>query len=177
MTEHKKPAWEVVLETIDPKGKSGVRPRRMSLHTLSTILGLKTREEVEELAKELQKSGKVLGYRCPDVKTLIFYLERYAKNGTVIEQDGQKLTLSGMIDTRNARVWDMVKENLDTYPYPQVRGFKRFAGEKNAMPYPFEPDDFNLASLIIKRMKDHGYEAHIEVPDLCHNDCCEGKNC
>lgn len=104
------PLWKVVLSVINPKD---TRPRRMSLHTLAHCLGLETEQEVLALAADMKESGEVVGYVCPDVNTPVFYLKELAK-------------LPGMIDTRDAKVWTQIEKWLKDYPYPAVKGFKRF---------------------------------------------------
>ena len=64
--------WEVMLSLVCPHKK---RPRRTSLHTLTLMLG---RKDPLALAKEMEASGKVVGYVCPDVSTPIFYLKSCA---------------------------------------------------------------------------------------------------
>lgn len=171
-SEEKLTDWEVVLNCINPKS---TRPRRMSLHTLASVTG---RTDIMELAKELEASGKVVGYRCPDVQALIFYLKDLCK-------------LPGMIDTRNAGVWKMVPDFIKEHPFPKVKGFKRFAGAQwtggtygkgeyirnsPAMEFPFEPEDFPYARVVVKALEDAGYTPGIEVPDdeSVHDECCGG---
>lgn len=173
----KKPAWEIVMETINPVKYNGYnRPRRTSLHTLAYIAGY---DDPLKLAKEMEKSGKVLGYVCPDVKTPIFYLKRLAN-------------LPGMIDTRDSRVWgkwrypmagaaslsDFVEKN----PFPQVKGFKRFANggmwsggaygkgkyipASSAMSVPYEKADYPYAKTVVKALKKAGYKTSLTKADL-----------
>lgn len=184
--DNKMPSWEIVLRVINPKSS---RPRRMSLHTLAYVLGKKTSEEAQELANELEKSGKVVGYRCPDVQTLIFYLKDYAKNGIkVTDPNGLTVTLNGMIDTRIDGVWKMVPEYLKKYPFPKIKGFKRFAkghwsgGEMykgtyvegfSGMEEPFEKEDHSYAGAIIKALKANGFTPGLEgiAEDMCNSVC------
>lgn len=157
----KKADWEVVLSVVCPKIK---RPRRTSLHTLATVCG---RTDIMALAKEMKKSKKVVGYRCPDVSCLIFYRKDMA-------------TLPGMIDTRDSSVFSQVEAHVKEHPYPSVRGFKRFAGStwtggkygvgkciknSSALPYPYEPDDYPYAREVIKALKDAGFEPGIKDVD------------
>lgn len=176
MPENEKmPAWEVVLNVLIPDGPKKGRPRRMSLHTLGYCIKA---TDLKALAKEMEASGKVVGYVCPDVQTPIFYLKSLAHMPT-------------MIDTRDERVWGkwgyptagakslggFIKKN----PYPEIKGFKRFAqGEwsggkygvgtyipaKSGMNKPFEKEDFNYAKLIIKALAEAGYECGITPEDL-----------
>lgn len=154
-----KPDWEVALSVVCPKKK---RPRRTSLHTLATILG---RTDIVALAKEMEASGKVVGYRCPDVKCLIFYLK------SMIDRPG-------MIDTRDSNVWKTVEPFLVEQPWPAVKGFKRFANggtwsgggygqgkftaDSSGMPVPYEEEDWDLARDIIKALKAAGFTPGIE---------------
>ena len=163
------PDWEVMLSVINPD-QSRPRPRRTSLHTLAYVLG---RKDPLALAKEMEASGKVLGYVCPDVKTPIFYLEKM-------------VGLPTMIDTRDAKVWGTwryptagaasLQEFMEKNPFPQVKGFKRFGngnmgvGSPNAMPVPYEPADYPYARLIIKALTEAGY-----TPGLTEDDLIETK--
>jgi len=168
----KVPAWEVALGVISPKIK---RPRRTSLHTLATIIGHK---DPLKLAKEMEKSGKVAGYICPDVSTPIFYLDSLSQH-------------PGMIDTRNPKVWGTwtkwdkqdtgagsLKEFFKVYPYPKVKGFKRFARSvkvgkdkygypiyraKSAMNVPYEKSDYEYANEVIKELKRAGHKPGIKA--------------
>lgn len=153
------PDWEVVMRVINPKNK---RPRRCSLHTLAHVTG----RDPLELAKEMQESKKVLGYRCPDVQTLIFYLVDLCK-------------LPGMIDTRDAKVWTKVPALLEEYPYPKVKGFRRFAKstwtggtwgkgtqvkESSGMESPFEYEDRDYALRIREALESTGFTPTFKVP-------------
>lgn len=153
-----KPDWEVALSVVCPKIK---RPRRTSLHTLATVLG---RKDILGLAKELEDSGKVVGYRCPDVRCLIFYLKNMTDR-------------PGMIDTRDANVWGKVKAFCEENPLATVKGFKRFAQgtwsggsygvgtyieAKSAMNTPYEEADFPYAQKIIEELKANGYTPGID---------------
>jgi hypothetical protein len=153
----KKPAWEVVMSTMCPKIK---RPRRTSLHTLATVLG---HPDPLTLAKEMEKSGKVLGYVCPDVQTPIFYLDALKKH-------------PGMINTPNNKVWgdwgwatagaSSLAEFFKVNPYPKIKGFRRFAGSAGyAMEVPYEAEDYDLARLIIAALAKEGYECGMPNPD------------
>jgi hypothetical protein len=168
----RKPDWEVALSVVCPKIK---RPRRTSLHTLATILG---RKAILALAKELQASDKVVGYRCPDVQCLIFYLKDMTK-------------CPGMIDTRDAKVWEKVEPFCKENPLTKVKGFKRFAQgtwsggsygvgtyEKgsSAMSVPYEPDDFEYALKVCEALEDAGYTPGIEVKKVKGKLTCIVKN-
>ena len=116
-TTQKKFDWELVMETNDRRcfsygasAESNGRPRRCSLHMLAAVTG----REPEVIAKEMQESGLVAGYVCPDVKTPIFYLDRCSK-------------LPGMIDTRTDTVWADIPKFLKQYPFSKYKGFKRFS--------------------------------------------------
>lgn len=154
-----KPDWEVALSVVCPKIK---RPRRTSLHTLATVLG---RTNIFELAKEMEQSGKVLGYKCPDVQCLIFYLNDMIK-------------CPGMIDTRDAKVWSQVEKFCTENPLETVKGFKRFAqgtwtsgkpgyGEyirgNSQMNVPYEEADLEYALKITEALTKAGYQPGIEV--------------
>lgn len=167
MTENKMPAWEVILRVINPDERSGKRPRRTSLHTLASHMGLTTHDEIKALAKEMQTSGKVLGYRCPDVRTLIFYPLDYAKNGVeVTDPNGVTAKLSGMIDTRDTGVWGRVDAILTEYPYPANRGFKRFSGGgSSGMSFSYEQQDYPLAKARQAALIKNGYEDHLTIPE------------
>jgi len=152
--------WEVMMSVINPKS---TRPRRTSLHTLAYVLG---RKDPLALAEEMRKSGKVVGYVCPDVKTPIFYLEKLCK-------------LPGMIDTREAGIWDKLPAFFEKNPYPTVKGFRRFKGgtwsggeygkgkftpAQTAMDVPYEEEDYEYARLIIKTLKEAGFTPGIDDP-------------
>lgn len=167
----KTPAWEIALSVISPTIN---RPRRTSLHTLAAVIGHKN---PLKLAKEMQKSGKVAGYICPDVGTPIFYLDKFS-------------THPGMIDDRDPKVWGKwtkwdkqdygagsLTEFFKIHPYPKVKGFKRFANEKkigvdkwgypiykaeSAMTIPYEPSDYTYANEVIKALKTAGYKPGIK---------------
>ncbi len=160
-----KPDWEIVMETINPQVYNGAnRPRRCSLHTIALFCG---RKDIIGLAKEMEASKKVAGYRCPDVRCLIFYLDRLSK-------------MKGMIDTRDANVWKQVESHVKENPYPTIKGFKRFGATDiwtggsygkgkqikgtSGMNVPSEPEDYDYARLVIKRLKDAGYTPGIEDP-------------
>jgi hypothetical protein len=164
----KMPAWEVVLRVINPEGKNAGRPRRTSMHTLAYVTGCKTQDEALALAKEMKDSKKVVGYHCPDVQTPIFYLDALRK-------------LPGMIDTRDPKVWDTLSDFFKLNPFPQVKGFKRFAqgtwsgGEygkgtytpgEYAMGVAYEPADYPYAKLIIDQLKANGYTPGLTEEDL-----------
>lgn len=155
------PAWEVVLNVMCPKIG---RPRRTSLHTLATVIG---HPDPLKLGKELEKSGKVVGYVCPDVKTPIFYLKSLA-------------THPGMIDTRDSGIWGKLSAFFEKHPYPATQGFKRFSEGKwsggsygkgtfipavSDMTYPYEAGDYEYARRVIKALKDAGYTPGIEDPE------------
>jgi hypothetical protein len=152
--------WEVMLSLVCPHKK---RPRRTSLHTLTLMLG---RKDPLALAKEMEASGKVVGYVCPDVSTPIFYLKSMTQH-------------PGMIDTRDAGIWGKLSAFFEKNPYPKVKGFKRFqngtwsGGEygkgqftpaRTAMDVPYEKEDYDLARLIIKTLKEAGFTPGIEDP-------------
>lgn len=145
--ENKMPAWEVMMRVINPKS---TRPRRTSLHTIATMIG---HNDILALAKEIQDSGKVVGYRCPDVSALIFYLIDLCK-------------LPGMIDTRRGDVWGMVPAFLKEQPFPKIKGFKRFANGNSGMTFPYEKEDFPLAIEIIKALRAAGYTPGLSEEDL-----------
>lgn len=150
------PPWEIMLNVMCPKIK---RPRRTSLHTLATVLG---HPDPLALAKELEKSGKVVGYVCPDVRTPIFYLKSLS-------------THPGMIDTRNASIWgkwsypsqgcSSLKEFFEKNPYPKIKGFKRFANGTSAMEVPYEKDDYEYVRLLVRTLKEAGITPGIEEPN------------
>lgn len=159
----KLPDWEIVLKVMNPVNK---RPRRMSMHTLAACCG---REDIQALIKEVRESKKVVGYKCPDVGgACIFYLIELRKH-------------PGMIDSaRGDGVWDDLDKFLKVKPYPQVKGFKRFAkntwsgGEygkgtmiaaEYGMPNPFDPEDYAYAQLIINALKENGYTPGITLPE------------
>lgn len=152
----KTPRWKIVLSVLIPDGPKKGRPRRMSMHTLAYLCGCKTRREVLALMKEIKESGEVVGYVCPDVHTPIFYLKANAK-------------LPTMIDTRDEKVWTVLEKWLDDYPYPEVKGFKRFPANAYdpktgkidysvyGMKEPFEESDKAYAANIEKALVEAGY--------------------
>lgn len=164
----RKPAWQVYMETICPKIK---RPRRSSLHTICYVCGY---DDPISVAEEMRKSGKVYGYRCPDVSCLIFYHESQLGRPT-------------MIDTRDPSVWKKVEPFLKERPYPQYKGFKRFAqatwtggaygkGKQipanSGMSVPYEPDDYPYARAVIKALREAGYTPGISEEDLVTHSPC-----
>jgi hypothetical protein len=151
------PAWEVVMRTIIPPGcLNAGRPRRTSLHTLASAIGVTDLLGILNLAKELKESKKVVGYRCPDVQCLIFYLDELSK-------------LPGMIDSRNPDVWKLVDAHVTTEaPFPQVRGFRRFTNyydsktnknvtEPNGMEYMYESNDYAYAMKVRENLLEAGF--------------------
>jgi hypothetical protein len=154
----KLPDWEVMLSVLSPTIN---RPRRTSLHTLAAVLG---RKDPQKLADEMRKSGKVVGYVCPDIQSPIFYLKSLRKH-------------SGMIDTASANIWKEVPTYLEKHPFPKVKGFKRFAGGKwskgsygygtyiansSAMSVPFEKSDYAYANAVIDTLMAAGYTPAIK---------------
>lgn len=141
--------WFIVLGVLDPLKK---RPRRTSLHTLATVTG---RDDCKALAKEMEESGLVVGYRCPDVRTLIFYRK-------------DMISCPGMIDTRDAKVFTMIDAILTEYPFPANRGFRRFAARANlayGMPDPFfDGEDYPYACAIREALLAWGYDAPFTMP-------------
>lgn len=147
--------WEVMLNVINP---ASTRPRRLSVHTIATTLakaGFEGRDPLTIL-KEMEESKKVVGYVCPDVQTPIFYLVDLCK-------------LPGMIDTRNPGCWKSGREWITKYPWPETKGFKRFAGgvyeEVNGNKYAkyipnpsnmkdaaFEPADLPYEKLVLEHL-------------------------
>lgn len=108
------PDWEILMRTVDPKAflcgaKPQPRSRRWSIHALAATC---KREDPIALLEEMEKSGKVLGYFCPDVQCVIFYLKELRER---------------MIDTCNDRCWKDARKDLADHPYPKVQGFRRFA--------------------------------------------------
>jgi hypothetical protein len=182
--EKKKPAWLVVLEQVCPKIG---RPRRMSIHTLAHCIGQDTTEGVLSLAKELQEAEttlgeKVWGYKCPDVKAAIFYLDKQRSR-------------PGMIHTPNSlppnykTVWEFVPDFVKENPPEKIKGFLRFqpgghwTGEKpgqgefikstgNGTDKPFEKEDYPYAREIHKALATAGYKPGFEVPEECQD--CDG---
>jgi len=137
MPNNKKYDWQLVMETMCPKIH---RPRRTSLHTLAAVTG----RDPKVIAKEMKDSDLVVGYRCPDVRTLIFYLKSLAKH-------------PGMIDTRDPQVWTKINDILKEYPYPQVKGFQRFAGGgSSGMAVPYAQGDEELAQLVRDKLASAG---------------------
>lgn len=158
-----KPDWECVLETYDPNcfsygasKETGGRPRRCSLHTIAAVVG----RDPTIVAKEMEDSGLVVGYRCPDVQTLIFYLKRLANK-------------PGMIDTRNAGVWKLVPEYLEKYPFPKIKGFRRFGGGSPGMEHVFLPEDMDYAMAIRTNLVKNGHTPS-DIFDCA--DCMCGSN-
>lgn len=148
----KKPAWEVIMSTYHP----GInRPRRTSIHTIATIMGLQSKKELLALAKEMQESGKVLGYRCPDVHCLIFYLKELR-------------SIPGMIDTANANVWNTVESFLEEAPFPKVKGFQGFPkdGVYQKTDSPWGVEDIEFAKAIKKNLEKNGYEFHVDLKSI-----------
>jgi hypothetical protein len=101
--------WEKVMEVVQTEGPNKGRPRRLSIHTITALCG----RDGFEILKEMEESGKVVGYECPDVRTPIYYLLEKSK-------------LPGMIDSRNANCWEKGRAWLKRYPTKDVKGFKRF---------------------------------------------------
>jgi hypothetical protein len=152
--------WETMLSLVCPHKK---RPRRTSIHTLAIMCG---RKDPLAMAKEMKASGKVEIYVCPDVKTPITYLKTMMKH-------------PGMITGDRPETWDQLEAFFEKNPYPAVKGFKRFAENtwtggaygkgqmipaNSAMNVPYEKEDFDLARLIIKTLKDAGFTPGIEDP-------------
>lgn len=103
------PDWMRVMRVLNPDGPNKGRPRRLSLHTLTAVCG----RDGGTILKEMEHSGKVVGYECPDVRTPIYYLIEEAKR-------------PGMIDTRNEDCWERGRAWLAKYPTSEVKGFKKF---------------------------------------------------
>lgn len=144
--------WEVLFRVIDPNTFPvwGVyRPRRMSIHTASAILG----RDAITLLKEMEASGEVAGYRCPDVSCVIFYLDELKKI---------------MVDTRTDGCWEQARAQVKTDPPALVKGFGRFkvynlkgAGTRSAMPHPFMgKEDLPYIENIKAVFKEHGLKVH-----------------
>lgn len=144
--------WEVLFKIIDPatfKTWGYHRPRRMSIHTAAAITG----RDATTLLKEMEESGKVAGYRCPDVSCVIFYLDELA---------------AIMVDTRTAGCWKQALAQIESDPPGLVKGFARFKGvgvkgakTGSAMPHPFMgKEDLPYIENIKKGLKEHGYTAH-----------------
>lgn len=170
--ESRKPDWKVVLETYDPKcfsygasEASGGRPRRDSLHMIASCVN----RDPLVIAKEMEASGEVCGYICPDVQTPIFYLDSLSKK-------------PGMIDTRDAGVWKKIPDFVKNHPFPAVRGFRRHAQgywtggsygkgkyvRESKMPFPFIKEDLAYAQAVVANLRNEGYEPWEE---LCCDDC------
>jgi hypothetical protein len=133
-------AWEVVMKVPNhnPKryGPVADRPNRFSIHTLAAVTG----EDPHLIVDQMEKSGNVVGYLCPDVGYVpIFYL---------VELRGL------MTDTPDGKnPFTEARKSLKQYPYPQVKGFKRESmDEKYGMNVPFEPSDYPYAKAIKKAL-------------------------
>jgi hypothetical protein len=137
------------------------RPRRTSIHTIAAVCGYKN---ITKLAAEMKKSGKVLGYKCPDVSAYIFYLKSLKNH-------------PGMINTPSARVWDNLPAFFAKHPFPAVKGFKRFASGSwsggsygvgkyvagsSDMAVPYEPADYAYANVVIAALKKAGFTPGIK---------------
>lgn len=155
---NKKPSWECVMETYDPNAltygaskATGGRPRRCSLHTLASVTG----RDIRVIAKEMAESKKVHGYRCPDVKTLIFYLDRLKSVPGMIHSANSDPNSPGP----KANVWKLVDQNLTENPYPKIKGFKRFSGSgSSGMEHTFLPEDMDYAMAIKANLEKHGFK-------------------
>lgn len=145
--EEKKTDWEVMMSVVCPNKK---RPRRTSFHTLATMLG---REDILGLAKEMNESGKVWAYKCPDVRCYITYLD--SMRGC-----------PGMIHTPQKNWFDSFPAFLKEQPFPKIKGFKRFANGNSGMTFPYEKEDFPLALEIIKALRAAGYTPGLSEEDL-----------
>lgn len=105
--------WQAVLRVKNPGGEEGWskgRPRRLSIHTIATVVG----RDALEVLEEMKASELVEGYICPDVNTPIFFLK---------EMSGAPGMITGGTD--KAKVWERAKEWLEKYPLSKVKGFKR----------------------------------------------------
>ena len=118
--------WQVIMShPYNHKAGYGNRnrPRRMSIHTIASVVN---RDPLEVL-EEMEKSDLCLGYPCPDVGGApIFYLKE----------------LRGiMTDTPTQNAFQLAKEWLVKYPITTTKGFQRHAGTKFAMSTPFDTED------------------------------------
>lgn len=142
----RKPAWEVMMEVVHPGIK---RARFLSLHTIAAVIG--GYDDLHVLEKELRESGKVSACYCPYVKAPVVYLNKYA------------LTYGF-----GAHIWSMMNDFIAQYPYPQYKGFRRndWYGDPNAMDKPFIKEDKEYATLIVKALKEAGYEPKFDPSSL-----------
>ena len=118
--------WQVIMShAFSHKAAYGNRnrPRRMSIHTIASVVG---RDPLDVL-KEMEKSDLCLGYCCPDVGGApIFYLKK----------------LRGiMTDTPTQNAFNLARDWIIKYPIDKVKGFKRHAGANFAMSTPFDTED------------------------------------
>ena len=118
--------WEVAMSHVF-NHKQGYgnrnRPRRMSVHTIASVVG---RDPLVVL-KEMEESDLCLGYPCPDVRGApIFYLKE----------------LRGiMTDTPTQNAFKLAKDWLIKYPIDKIKGFKRHGGGNFTMSTPFDEED------------------------------------
>lgn len=122
------PDWEVVLRIIDPAaylcGSERLpRPRRLTAQGIAACCG----RDVHVVLTEMEKSGRVSGYYCPDPMAPIFYLN----------------DLRGRMIATGSRMNDWGYFHTFADQHPKAKGFSRRirAGESNEMPTPFDPQD------------------------------------
>lgn len=119
--------WEILMSYIfqhtEGYGNKN-RPRRMSIHTIATMVG----RNPLVILKEMEKSNLCLGYQCPDVGgACIFYLKELK---------------SIMTDTPTKNAFNVAREQLKKWPIDKVKGFKRHSSNGDpTMPVPFDEKD------------------------------------
>lgn len=138
------PSWKIIMSTK----RDAWRPRYFSLHTLAALLG---RTDLLQLAKEMKRSCEVNASFCGEVKSPVFYLNRFS-------------------DHNNKETWKSLKDFVARYPFPETRGFQRADGTwsggqygkgtytppVNAMPDPFIKDDYAYANKILAALRQAG---------------------
>lgn len=120
------PDWMRMMKVVQTEGPNAGRPRRLGIHAITAICG----RDPLTILSEMEKSGKVNGYVCPDVRTPIYYLQEMSQCPGMV--------LGG---SRQNECFKAGKEWIERYPVAKVKGFKRFPmyrfNEKTKM---FEPD-------------------------------------
>ena len=106
--------WQVIMSV-----HKNDRPRRMSIHTIASVVN---RDPLEVL-EEMEKSGLCAGFQCHSIgKSPVFYLKEFQSQVSIPD------------------IFEIAREWLVKYPIEKVRGFAH-SHDTCAMSVPFEKAD------------------------------------
>ena len=106
--------WQVIMSV-----HKNDRPRRMSIHTIASVVN---RDPLEVL-EEMEKSGLCAGFQCYSIgRSPVFYLKEFQKQSVTTD------------------IFKTAREWLIKYPIEKVRGFSH-SSTPLAMSIPFEKAD------------------------------------